>query len=103
MRGRLCRFVLSALAFGFLVSPGAIAETTTRPKYGCYVVVGADALNIRARPFSSSEIIGVAERGEILVKWRRWCTLRGFWCPVQQGDIKGHSDKRFLEPVPCPP
>ncbi len=96
-----CLFA-GALALCALVPAGADAQTMTRPRYGCYKVVGADALNIRARPFSSSEIIGTASRDEILVKWRRWCTLRGFWCPVQLGEIKGHSDKRYLEPTPCP-
>lgn len=93
-----------ALVLGCLAPAGVNAQTTTTPpKYGCYKVIGADALNIRARPFSSSDAVGIAERGEVLVKWRRWCTLRGFWCPVQQGDVRGHSDKRYLEPVPCPP
>lgn len=103
MGRRLCGLFASALAFGGFITIGADAEAATESRYGCYRVVGADALNIRARPFGSADAVGVAERGEILVKWRRWCTLRGFWCPVQQGDLKGHSDKRFLEPAPCPP
>lgn len=103
MTGRSFGLFSCAIAFGCLTPAGTDAQTTAPPpKYGCYRVVGAEALNIRARPFSSSDVVGVAERGEILVKWRRWCTLRGFWCPVQQGDLKGHSDKRHLEPVPCP-
>jgi hypothetical protein len=65
-------------------------------------VVGADSINIRARPLSTSAVLGAAKRGEILVKWRSWCTLRGFWCPVQSGAIKGHADKSYLEPAPCP-
>ena len=94
----------STLAVGALLVGGAEAQTTTtRPKHGCYRVVGADEINIRARPFSKSEVIGTAKRGEIVVKWRGWCTLRGFWCPVEKGGIRGHSDKSYLEPAPCPP
>ena len=96
-------FAAVLIAGGFLAASNAEAQTTTRPKYGCYRVVGADAVNIRAKPFSTSDVIGVARRGEILVKWRRWCTLRGFWCPVQSGDKMGHADKSYLEPAPCPP
>ena len=93
----------SVFAIACHLPAAADVQATTPHKYGCYRVVGADAVNIRARPFSSSDVVGVAERGEILVKWRRWCTLRGFWCPVQRGDLKGHSDKRYLEPIACPP
>lgn len=91
------------MAGGLVMASHAEAQTTTRPKHGCYRVVGADAINIRARPFSTSAVIGTAGRGDILVKWRSWCTWRGFWCPVQLGGIKGHSDKSYLEPAPCPP
>lgn len=93
---------LSVVA-SLLVAGTAEAQVTTRPKHGCYRVVGAEAINIRERPFSTSAVIGTASRGEILIKWRSWCTLRGFWCPVQSGAIRGHADKSYLEPAPCPP
>lgn len=102
MRTPLIGVFAVAIALGCMFPLNADAQTASSTRFGCYRVVGADALNIRARPFSSSDVIGVAERGEILVKWRRWCSLRGFWCPVQQGDLKGHSDKRYLEPIDCP-
>lgn len=70
--------------------------------YGCYKVIGVSALNIRARPFASSDVIGVAHRGDILLKWKRWCAWRGFWCPVQRGSVAGHADKRYLMKVTCP-
>lgn len=79
-------------------SPAAAADKV----YGCYKVIGVASLNIRARPYSSSDVIGVAYRGQTLLKWKRWCTLRGFWCPVQKGSIAGHADKRYLMKVACP-
>ncbi len=103
MVGMLRSLLVGAVAVCGLFAGKADAETTARPKHGCYKVVGADAVNIREKPFSSSDVVGTASRGDVLVKWRRWCTLRGFWCPVQLGEVRGHSDKRFLEPAPCPP
>ena len=63
--------------------------------YGYYEVTGADALNIRERPFLTSRVIAVAEEGEILVKWKRFCSLRP-WCPVQLGDVQGWAGKAYL-------
>lgn len=85
-----------------------VAATSTSPAaaadkvYGCYKVIGVSSLNIRARPYSNSDSIGIAYRGEVLVKWKRWCALRGFWCPVQKGSVAGHADKRYLMKVDCP-
>lgn len=97
---------MRSVCVGILIMVGLGAGTAeaqiTTSKHGCYRVVGAEALNIRQRPFSTSTVVGIARRGEILVKWRSWCTLRGYWCPVQSGLIKGHADKSYLEPVPCP-
>lgn len=93
----------AALVAASLPATGADAQTTTRPRHGCYRVVGVDLLNIRARPFSTSAVIGTAARGEFLIKWRGWCTLRGYWCPVQKGGLRGHADKTYLRVAPCPP
>lgn len=90
--------LLAALGAGAAVTPAAAADNA----YGCFKVIGVSSINIRARPYSNSDVIGVAKRGEVLVKWKRWCTLRGFWCPVQKGSIAGHADKRYLMKVDCP-
>lgn len=66
--------------------------------YGYYEVIGAGALNIRERPYTSSPVLAVAERGEVLAKWRRYCSLRP-WCPVQKGDVQGWAGKDYLEEV----
>ncbi|MEZ5924883.1 MAG: hypothetical protein R3D57_10935 [Hyphomicrobiaceae bacterium] len=98
----LTTVLLSAvLSFGAALpasSPAAAADKI----YGCYKVIGVSSLNIRARPYSNSDVIGVAHRGEILLKWKRWCAWRGFWCPVQKGSVAGHADKRYLMKVACP-
>ena len=63
--------------------------------YGCFEVVGADAINIREKAWSKSPVIGTAKRGELLAQWKVICSLRGFWCPVQKGDIRGHRQQRL--------
>jgi hypothetical protein len=63
--------------------------------YGYYEVIGAGALNIRERPYLNSPVVAVAEKGEILVKWKRYCSLRP-WCPVQKGDVQGWAGKAYL-------
>ena len=70
--------------------------------YGCFEVVGADAINIREKAWSKSPVIGTAKRGELLAQWKVICSLRGFWCPVQKGDIRGHASKDYLAKAPCP-
>lgn len=63
--------------------------------YGYYEVTGVGALNIRERPFLTSRVLAIAEEGEMLVKWRRFCSFRP-WCPVQKGDIRGWAGKAYL-------
>lgn len=75
---------------------------TNAGNYGCYKVTAAKSVNIRKRAWSKSPVIGSANRGEILVKWKAFCALRGFWCPVQKGNIKGHAYKKHLMKVDCP-
>lgn len=70
--------------------------------YGCFVVT-AQSLNVRARPYSSSEVIAVAKKGDVLEKRKLWCTWRGFWCAVRKGDIEGYADKSFMDKLSkCP-
>lgn len=70
--------------------------------YGCYEVTAPKSINIRQRAFSKAPIIGVARRGQVLGKWRFFCSLRGYWCPVQKGNIRGHATKQYLKKVACP-
>lgn len=80
--------------------PGTVssAEAAT---YGCFKVT-AKHLNIRARPLSTSEVIGVVRQGDILEKRKMLCTLRGFWCAVRAGSLEGYADKANMRKVSCP-
>jgi hypothetical protein len=70
-------------------------------RYGCYeVTVGS--LNIREKAWSRSQVLAVAKRGDKLAKRRRFCALRGFWCPVTTADgVEGWAGKRFLKRTAC--
>lgn len=103
------RGVGAAMAALVLAGTGTLAMTTTTTpaqailsQYGCYKVVGASSLNVRKRAYSRSEVVGVISRGEVVGKWKRFCALRGFWCPVESSSgITGWADKRFLAEVSC--
>lgn len=99
------KFSLAVLAAAMAVTPILAiqsADAATRPKHGCFKVV-TPALNLRDGPYSSSKAIAVVSNGDILIKRRAWCTLRGFWCAVATEDgIKGYVDKNFIEIAPCP-
>jgi hypothetical protein len=88
-----------ALAVAFPASAEPVSAF--RPGFGCFRVT-VEGLNIRDRPFSTAAVIGTARQGDILVKRRRWCTLRGFWCAVRYGSIEGYADKSFMEVIRCP-
>ena len=90
------------IGFAVTVSAAGAATTTTRPAYVCFKVT-ADEINIRAKPYSTAAVIGSAKRGDILVKRKRWCTLRGFWCAVTKGGLDGYADKSLMKVAPCPP
>lgn len=96
-------FILAATIFCFALAALSLsANRASAGNYGCFKVVDASSVNIRKRAWSRSEVIGTASRGEVLVKWKAFCALRGFWCPVQKGSIKGHAAKKYLEKVDCP-
>lgn len=100
------KFALAIFGAALLVSALPTiqsADAATRPKHGCFKVV-TPALNLRDGPYSSSKSIAVISSGDILIKRRAWCTLRGFWCAVKTEDGKsGYVDKSFIEITPCPP
>ena len=101
---RSIALVLSGLA---VLTVGAIVmapepAAAVEGKYGCFKVTKVSALNIRRRAYSKSSVVGVARRGQKLGKWRRFCAIRGFWCPVKTSSgVRGWSDKRFLQRVSC--
>lgn len=100
------RALLAAPLLAMLASPPVAAQSgsstgTTRPPFGCFKVTAAE-LNIRDKAFASGAVVATARKGDILVKAKRYCTLRGYWCAVRAGAIEGFADKSFLEVAPCP-
>lgn len=92
---------VGALAIMVLAVP-ATPASAIESRFGCYRVVGAASLTIRSRALARSEAVGYARRGEKLAKRRRFCALRGFWCPVRRADgLSGWADKRFLRRTAC--
>lgn len=88
-----------------LVGVGSLATATTASavssRFGCYSVTAA-ALNVRARAWSKSDVVATLQRGQLLAKRRRFCAIRGFWCPVRTANgINGWADKRYLEKTKC--
>ena len=96
------RLLLAGSALAFAVAAAHAAPTSTRPAYGCFKVT-APELNIRAKPLSTAAVIGAARQGDFLVKRKRWCTLRGYWCAVSKGTLDGYADKNYMKVAPCPP
>lgn len=87
---------IGALVALTLAAPAGEAAT-----YGCFKV--QTDINIRARPYSSADVIGAAAKGDMLEKRKLLCTLRGYWCAVRtKGGLEGYADKSFLEKAPCP-
>ncbi len=91
--------ICSLLIIGIcMIAREAAAQTS---KYGCYEVT-AGALNLRKRAWAKSDVVGVVNRGDVIAKRRRFCALRGFWCPVRtKAGAEGWADKKYLKKVAC--
>jgi hypothetical protein len=85
------------------LAPAAQAQSTSvRPAYGCFKVT-AKEINIRATPFSTGAVVATAIKNETLVKRRRFCTLRGYWCAVTtNAGVQGFADKNLITIAACP-
>lgn len=99
----LVKISAAAILAVALFSVPAVAQTVTkRPAYGCFKV-SVPELNIRDKAFSTAAVVATAIKGETLVKRRRYCTLRGFWCAVTTNKgIQGYADKSMMAVAPCP-
>jgi hypothetical protein len=83
------------------VAASSLPADALSSRYGCYEVT-AGSLNIRARAWSRSDVLAVARKGDKLAKRRRFCALRGYWCPVTTEDgVKGWAGKQFLKRTAC--
>ncbi len=96
MKGYLAMAIAGAAAATLASVPNVKAAT-----YGCFEVTAA-SLHIRARPYSNSDILTTASKGDILEKRKLLCTLRGYWCAVRKDAIDGYADKAFMKKVACP-
>jgi hypothetical protein len=94
---RLASLALASLVLGSGFGSGVQAASS----YGCFKVTAAH-LNIRARPYSTAEVIGAASRGDILEKRKLFCTPRGFWCAIRKGSLEGYADKANMRKINCP-
>jgi len=80
------------------IAPSAYAAKTG---YGCFLVTASE-VNIRERPYSDAKVIGTAVKGDILIKRKLLCTLRGYWCAISAGSVDGYVDKSLMEKITCP-
>lgn len=101
MRNAASPIAVAALTLAALAATPA-AVSAADAGYGCFRVAGVSSINIRATAWSTAAVVATANRGEVLVKWKRYCAWRGFWCPVEKNGVKGHADKRYLLKVACP-
>lgn len=81
--------------------PGGLSSEAEAATYGCWRVT-TGSLNVRARPHSTSPVVGVVRRGDLLEQRKLFCTPRGFWCAIRKGDLVGYADKAHMRKVKCP-
>jgi hypothetical protein len=96
------RVLMALICMGYAVQSAQAQSTSVRPAYGCFKVT-AQQINIRGTAFSSGPVVATASKNEILIKRRRFCTLRGYWCAVTtNAGIQGFADKNLMTVAACP-
>jgi hypothetical protein len=94
-----------AMVFGLVAAASfasAIGPANAAGKgFGCFLVTASE-VNIRERPYSDAKVVGTAVKGDILIKRKMLCTLRGYWCAIRAGSVDGYVDKAFMEKITCP-
>lgn len=91
---------IAAMSAGLLVSAAAPA-VAAKTGFGCFLVTASE-VNIRERPHSTSRVVGTAAKGDILIKRKMLCTLRGYWCAIRAGSLDGYVDKAYMQKITCP-
>lgn len=95
----LALLISSLFVSTLAVTTSANAQSS---RFGCYKVT-ANSLNLRKRAWGRSAVVGVVHKGTVVAKRRRWCALRGFWCPVRtKAGVSGWADKKYLRRTKCP-
>jgi hypothetical protein len=99
---RTTKAITAGLAVLAVTAGSVIAQTSlTRPPFGCFQV-SVPQLNIRLKPDGDAPVIGSVKQGDFLIKRKRFCNFRGFFCAVQAGPLEGYADKNFMAVAPCP-
>src|SRR5688572_17089950 len=95
---RLASTAIIALGFALAAMTTAAADPVVPGEEHCVVNVRpGDALNMRARPGSGSEIVARKRHNECGIRVNRRC--RGNWCPVEDGHALGWAHRRYLAMV----
>ena len=90
-----------AAATSALTTPAPAQTASTRPPYGCFKVTSK--VHLHESSLQSSAIVGLAEKGEILVKRNRFCSVVTSTCAVRTtGGTEGYAVKSSLRVAPCP-
>jgi hypothetical protein len=92
---------LAVAAAGLLLMAAQPALAAGKSGYGCFLVTASE-VNIRARPYANAAVVGTALKGDILIKRKMLCTLRGYWCAIRGGSVEGYVDKAYMEKITCP-
>jgi hypothetical protein len=90
-----------ATAAAACLAAASVIDVAEAATYGCFKVTAA-SINIRVKPYSTSDVIGTASKGDILEKRKLLCTPRGFWCAIRKGSLEGYADKAFMQKIACP-
>lgn len=95
------RVMVGMVAAGLAFGGQAVSTQAASKGFGCFLVTASE-VNIRERPHSKADVIGTAVKGDILIKRKLLCTLRGYWCAVRAGSIDGYVDKAYMQKITCP-
>lgn len=95
------KILAASLAASVVASAFAAPAFAAKTGYGCFLVTASE-VNIRERPYSDAKVIGTAAKGDILIKRKMLCTLRGYWCAISAGSVDGYVDKTFMQKITCP-
>jgi hypothetical protein len=93
-------FTVAAAVSLFAANPAANAATGGYG-YGCFRA--NTAMNIRERPWASSNVIATAKAGDVVIKRKRFCNVRGYWCAITTTKgVEGYGDKSLMDKMNCP-
>ena len=91
-----------ALATGLGIAAASAQSVSTRPAYGCFKVT-AGKVRLHETSFVSSAIVGVVERGDILIKRHRFCNVVSAACAIStESGTSGFVSKGSVKVTPCP-